>query len=316
MATRIYFGEAGANQTELSQWVPGPVPVNLSGGVFGAGTLAGKNTVTYGTGDVANFGTLAGKNTATWGTDIAGTPAFTSFATLSQITQSNVSTYIGAAAITSAHIGTLTADKLAAGNLSTATYLSAGNEAVVLDGRFGGRIYVKDPRTGNNRVFAGHMANVDYGFWLWDYNGVEIFGSSGLTGTYIKDATVGTLKIGANQITVPVGTTLAGSVNGSNTIVTVMSLSVTLAQAGKLLVSASLGQTYPSGTRSFTAYIYINGNLVTQRNAGTGSYNEAPSLIAALDVAAGTHTVQCRWKGQDAAIVLDGGAMFALGAMR
>jgi hypothetical protein len=187
----------------------------------------------------------------------------------------------------------------------------------VMDGGSGGRIYVTDPRIpGRVRVYAGHMPGVDYGFWLWDYAGNEIFGSSGLQGTYIRDATVGTLKIGPNAVTVPVAARLASRQTGSGGGVVVLTSTVVLSEPGILTVTASLAQSYPTGARSYIARIYIDGNIETERHAGSGSYDESPSLIATRAVGAGGHTVQLWWVGQNNGIFLDDAAMFSLGAMR
>ncbi|WP_115746928.1 TipJ family phage tail tip protein [Escherichia coli] len=322
--TRAYLGQAGANQTEASPWSPGVSTINAAG-VGGLGTLATANSVT--TAQVSGLGTLATQNTVTAG-QVTGLGSLAtastvpvnlvtglgSFATQSQITQANASTYIANAALNSAHIGSLTADKLYSGVMRTDTFIQAGNN-VIMSGGDGGRIYIQDPRNGKLRAYMGHMGGVDYGFWLWDYNGTEIFGSSGLTGTFIKDATVGTLKIAGNAVTVPVSTTIAGDRQGNGAYATIMSMNVPMQQAGWLLASVSLGHSYSSLT-GFDMQLYIDGTLITTRHAGNGSYNEAPSMIGSAYVGAGPHTVSVNWKGNSGAIILDGGAMFAIGAMR
>jgi hypothetical protein len=308
-----YMGRASTNQTEPSPWSVGTRQATAST-TTGLGTLATLNSVS--TGQVTGLGSLATQNDINWSA-VLSKPAFTDFATLSQINSSNASTFIAAAAIGSAHISSLSADKIAAGTLSTSTFLAAAN-TVVLDGGNGGRLYIQHPTTFALKAYLGHLPGVDYGFWMWDNSGNEVIGTSGVTGTFIKDATIGTLKIGANQITVPVAASLPSTlvgVNSSTIFSAVLWISIYLSEPGVLLVSASLSQSYSSIT-GFESYIYIDTVLASVRHAGDQSYNEAPSMIVSKSVAAGWHSVELRWCGHSSGIHLDAADMFVLGAMR
>ena len=311
MATHVYFGQANVNQTEPSVWVPGPTPLAVNS-ISGLGPLATSTDMGAARGTLG-LGSLATASNVDWDAVLAK-PAFTPFATLAQINQANASTYIAAAALGSAHIDRLTADKLAAGTIQTDTFLSAGN-TVIIDGGNGGRLYIQHPTTFQLKAYLGHLPGVDYGFWMWDNAGAEVIGTSGITGTFIKDATIGTLKIGANQVTVPIAASLGSTLIGNSTTVGVLYISIYLSQPGLLLVSASMGHSYSSLT-GFESYIYIDNALVQVRHAGNGSYMEAPSMIFSQAASAGWHSVELRWNGHGSAIHLNSADMFVLGAMR
>ncbi|QQP93570.1 DUF1983 domain-containing protein (plasmid) [Skermanella sp. TT6] len=297
IATRAYFGEATAAQTELSPWSPGPMPVSAAG-VNGLGDLAIMDSVNW---DV-----------------VGGKPVFGSFATLSQITQSNASTFIGAAAIGSAHISLLTADKLAAGNLRTDTFLSANNGVVVLDGREGGRLTMNDPRTGRNRVWIGHKSLQDYGFWLNAYDGTEIFGMSGLNGAYIRDLSVDTLKIASEAVLVPRSATTTTARVGNGTFQQVLQFPIVMKQPGRLIMLVSLSQSFPGGNRNWTVrgQIYKSDGTNYLVDRWGGAWNDAIALSGDTLCPAGTHTCVVWWLAQDSTVRFNQANMVVLGAMR
>lgn len=293
IATQVFFAEAGPNQVEPSAWTPGPSPLSYAQ-VTGLNALATTTDM------------LLARNTLELG----------SFSTLSQITSANVSTFIQSAAIQSAHINTLTADKLAAGTLSTATWLSCAN-TVVVDGGNGGRLYIQHPTNFSLKAYMGYSpGHGDYGFWLYDTAGAEVMSASGLAGTHITNATIGTLKIGVDQVTVPrsSSTTSAIAATGTGNSVTVLSVSVPLSQPGRLVAIASIGQGMPSGSKAWNVQIYINGTPVANRGGTTG-FADAVALSGDLAVDQGTHTVEVKWAAEVTTSFL-GGNLTVLGAMR
>lgn len=309
MMTQAYLGEAGTNQTEFSPWVPGPSTISASG-VSGLGSLATQNNVT--TAQVSGLGSLATASTV----PVNLVSGLGSFATASQINQANASTYIAAAALGSAHINDLSAAKLTSGVLRSDSFVQAGNN-VILDGQNGGRLYITDPRTPNRlRVYAGHMANVDYGFWLWDAAGTEIFGSSGLTGTYIKDATVGTLKIANEAVLIPRSASTAAARTGNGAFQQILNFPIVIDQPARLVAIATLGQNFINSTTwAVRMQIYYpDGNSYFVDRTG-GVWNDSISLSGDVQVNPGTYTCVLWWQAPSS-VTFKQAHMVVLGAKR
>lgn len=212
---------------------------------------------------------------------------------------------------------TIHGDKITAGTINANRIVSSHLISDLIT--TGGSLQVWDSNNNRHRAWIGHRPGIDYGMWIWAADGTEIVGPSGLNGLRINNLLVDTLQIKSNAVTVPLAVTQVGSQRGTNmtTWHTLMWGDFFMPQPGKLLVSASLSQGYdPGGPREFDCEIMIDNSRATGRHAGNVSYNEAPSLIAARDVAAGWHNVYVRWRGGNSGIVVSESAMFILGAMR
>ncbi|UEM18981.1 phage tail protein [Skermanella mucosa] len=103
----------------------------------------------------------------------------------------------------------------------------------------GGSIQVWDSNNSRTRVHIGHISGHDFGMRMWAPNGSLIFDlvSGDFNGAYIKDLSVGTLKVAGGAITNQVG------VQGNNT------LWITKQTAGPVLVIAQ-GNVYAGNTQS------------------------------------------------------------------
>lgn len=105
---------------------------------------------------------------------------------------------IGDATINSAHIGSLTASKIASGEISTAV-IKVTN----------GTVRIIDPRTNVVRVELGHMPGEDYGIRVRDYFGNTVMSAGGRVDASKVDG-LGALA-GVSQITTANASTYIGS---------------------------------------------------------------------------------------------------------
>jgi Putative phage tail protein/Domain of unknown function (DUF1983) len=283
-----FIGEAGANQSEPSRWSPGPTPVS-AGGVTGLGTLATQNSVN-------------------WNTHITNIPGFQQYAFLSTITSANIGTYIQSAAIGDAYISNLAATKLRAG------FIDVHDIVVRL-----GSIRVIDSNNANrDRVWIGHRPQVDYGFWLWNSAGQDIFNSSGLNGTFIRDATIGTLKLGNEVVMIPRSATNKVAGVGNGAFQQVINFNITLAQPARLIFIVSLSQSFPGGNRNWTVrgQIYLSDGTAPMVDRWGGAWNDAISLSGDVIAPAGTHSCVVWWRAADNTVKFNEANMIVMGAMR
>jgi hypothetical protein len=129
---------------------------------------------------------LATASSVNWNTQIINVPAFGGFAYLSTITSANISTYIAGAAIGNAYISDLNATKITAGLIDAARL-----DATVINAK---------------------VTNID----------AAVIGSGTINVARIGDASIDTLKIAGNAVTVPLVVTGAvGTSFGSSTSVSI-----------------------------------------------------------------------------------------------
>ena len=163
-------------------------------------------------------------------------------------------------------------------------------------------------------------------------------GATYLNKAVIKDADIDTLKIANNAVTVPVSVTRAdtvlstGDFTSSSTVAAISaSITVPLACTLTYLYSAKNGyygwnpisapqtwNTYYKGELPTRIEIYVDGALI--RTHGGYAVENTLTIAGALPVAAGTHTVEIRWKGQrydtSACVNLMERTLTLLGAMK
>lgn len=266
----------------------------------------------------------------TWDT-VSGKPAFGAMSYIDSITAANVGTYIGAAAIGEAYIGTITAAKIDSRNLTIkdaagTVIFGAGNN---LDwGRISGQpsnIFNSNISIGSNGVLYGagggsvSLSGLGAGnfAFLNQINSGNIgtyIATAAIGGAYIQNAAIGTaliadaaivngkignlavdtIKIAGNSVTV------MGSVSGSSGTTFYLSAPY----GGQLVVMGWCGN-YPNYAGSVNVYVYVNGTLRLNLNgvqyvsgntggdSGADIYGQSTETqIAQVNVGAGTQTIQ------------------------
>jgi hypothetical protein len=165
--------------------------------ISGLGTLATQSSISVGSGQITGLGTLATASSVS----MSQIPDKGAFATLNQLTSANLGTYMAAAAIGDAYIGSLNATKIVAGSITstqlaatimqgktyligTATdYSQAGYFA--LEGNTQ-RFILKDYNN-RERIRFGYLSDntpgtdvANYGLYIYDANGNQIITANGI----------------------------------------------------------------------------------------------------------------------------------------
>lgn len=238
--------------------------------------------------------------------------------TTTQIADDGITTpKIAAGAVVSANIAadTITAANIAA-NAVTATELAAG--AVTTPKIDAGAVTANEISAGAITAAKLAASNV-ITLSAQIANGViqtANIADAQITTAKIQDAQVTTLKIGANQVTVPLAISSATPVSGNGTYQTILSSSITLAQAGVLFALFTSRQGYSASLpQSWDMRLKFNGSTVSTAG-GSGGYTDSPSTSGSASLGAGTHTVALEWYGQGSGLTLYNNSLFAQGAMR
>ena len=144
-------------------------------------------------------------------------------------------------------------------------------------------------------------------------------------GTYIEDAfidnaaivnaSVGTLKIAENAVTVPQSQNLSSTITGNGGLISINSFNYTLPTAGTILVLFNCSQEFPTGARDWRFDLYIGPTIVASR--GGGNANSVPTInYSSGTYAAGTYAITVLWYGEDSGVKITQRALSVLGAMR
>lgn len=131
------------------------------------------------TSNISGLGTLATQNSVTTG-QVSGLGAF---ATLSQITSANVGTYLGPTAISSAYIGSLSADKISGGTITTSSLsITSGNGSnKLLQVAYGGyTLSLWNPAIVN--AYCQNLDGTTYACWAQAYGKEAVYGQAYYSG--------------------------------------------------------------------------------------------------------------------------------------
>lgn len=226
---------------------------------------------------------------------------------------------IGANSITSNQIAanSIHANRIQAGTLDV-NMINSGDINTVNLVTKGGSLQVWDSNNNRHRAWIGHRPGIDFGVWIWAADGSEILAPSGVNGLRIQDLTVGTLKLQNEAVIVPRSSSTTTARTGVGGLVEVTRFTLDLAQPGRLIMMASLSQSFPSGNRNWQvrAQIYFpNGQSYFVDRFG-GAWNDAVALSGDVAVGAGSYTCVLYWMGQDATVKFNQGHLCVFGAMR
>jgi hypothetical protein len=184
--------------------------------------------------------------------------------------------------ITNAKIQALSADKLRAGYIDTLN----------LDLRYG-NFRVWDSNNNRIRVQIGHIPGYDYGIVVYARNGDVIMDAGGVSGVYIHDLTVGTVKVQNGAITNVAGA--AGDAVALNfPYGGVAEVFYTAQGIGRVVGSAGGGDSAQVEMLSASVTLYLDGIQVARQTVSimtTGSTPSAPIVLRWIGpVGIGTHT--------------------------
>jgi hypothetical protein len=112
-----------------------------------------------------------------------------------------------------------------------------------------------------------------------------------------------------SHLTMSSGTTTYGS--GSYT--TLVSGSITLADAGEVFILWSAQQGY-SSVGHWDLQIYVDGSPVLYR--GGDAYADAPAATRALTLSAGSHTIVVQWRGSNSGVFISNDYTYVQGNLR
>jgi hypothetical protein len=190
--------------------------------------------------------------------------------------------------IANAKIQSLSADKLRAGYIDTLN----------LDLR-NGSIRVWDKNNNRIRVEIGHIPYYDYGMVIYARNGDVMFNAAGLSGTYIHDLTVGTVKVQNGAITNIAGA--AGDAVALNFPYGGMAEVFYTAQGvGSVVASGGGGESAQIELLSATVTLYLDGIQVARQTVNImtrGSTPYAPIVLRWIGpVGIGTHIATVRYQ--------------------
>lgn len=130
---------------------------------------------------------------------------------------------------------------------------------------------------------------------------------------YAPHASVNTLTLAGDAVTVPLSASASDVFASDADWVTVISAAITLDVAGRLYVFASGVIGYPSGFVPVRVELHVDGDLVGATEGNTSLISIA--LSQAVSVAAGTHTISCRFRAADG-VAFHLPNIFAIGAKR
>ena len=223
---------------------------------------------------------------------------------------------IGNAAIDNAKIANLDAGKITTGTLS-ADRISANSitgdkiaantvTANKIDSR---GLSIKDA-SGNIILAAGTDLDISY------INGLGSLATlNSVTTTYIANAAVGTLQIGGNAVTVPSTASASGTIGATTSSQTVLTTSITMAQAGYIYASVTAWQGYSALTAT-THQLWVGSNEVANLYTGN-DFATAIALSGGVYVAAGTYTISYRYyAAASGSVAVADRSMFVMGAKR
>ena len=163
------------------------------------------------------------------------------------------------ATITNAKIADLSATKITTGTLAATEYIDLVDSRFRLDGTKK-RLTIRD--SNYDRVELGLLSSSDYGIIVRNASNRIMFDASGLNGTYIHEATVDTLTIAGEAVTVP-ESDFQSAVRSIPTFVSGTAFNIASLNAGTVT-----GQMVNEVFVMFTAEIYHAGN-----NAGNWDYS-------------------------------------------
>lgn len=233
--------------------------------------------------------------------------------------------------------GAVTAEKIAVGAIS-ADFIAANSitgDKIAANTITSGKIQAG--AIGTSQLSAGAVTAEKISSGTVITSSAQI--GTGVIGTAnIADANITTLKIANNAVIVPVAATRTDTISAtgdfnSSSFTSAISASITLPQAATLtyLYSAKQGyygyapfsspqvyNTYYKGELSTRIEIYIDGSLI--RTHGGSAVENTQTIAGTASLAAGTHTVEIKWKGQkydaNAYVALMERTLALLGAMK
>lgn len=199
-----------------------------------------------------------------------------------------------------------------------------------IDGRISGWGIAGSTTTGSDFIvradrfgFAlpGQVAKLPFMIGL--INGVQTTGINGalvIDGTLvvrqanIENASVGTLKIAGQAVTIPVTATAGGELSGNGSIMSALSLSLYMPEAGTIYASSTGYIGYGSGWQpSVMTQLTIDGSVVSQ-GGGEAWVNAAHS--GSLQVGAGWHTINLEFRSPGSQARMGFRSLYASAALR
>lgn len=172
----------------------------------------------------------------------------------------------------------------------------------------------------NSGMAGGVEAGFDVDtFWIGKTaaNKVKPFIISGgvtyISSAVIANASVGTLKIAGNAVTVPqVDTKYDHSLYSST-----HTIYVSMSEAGKLFASVTIAQGYlGEALPGWSLTLSIGGVQVYSSGLVLAAFQQSATASGGLAVGAGTHAVTMRWTGDKSYVTLNQSSMYAVGAKR
>lgn len=138
-------------------------------------------------------------------------------------------------------------------------------------------------------------------------------------GVYINSATIaaasiGTLMLGGNAVTIPLYSEDDTLYTGSGAWATTMDYTFSVPYATTLAVFFAAKFGYPGGPTTNGLQMYIDGTYLND-NGGTEMI-DYPNLIGMISVGAGQHTFEVHWMGGDSNIQLTRQRVVIMGVMR
>jgi hypothetical protein len=117
---------------------------------------------------------------------------------------------------------------------------------------------------------------------------------------FILDASVGTLKIAGNAITVPIFAQ-GGLLTGNGSFQNGVTALINLPETGDVIILWNVAQGYAQGGPSWGFRILANGAEIASRT-GMTAVNDYPSGYAVLPNVSGSQTIQFQWLGSNGQI--------------
>ena len=130
----------------------------------------------------------------------------------------------------------------------------------------------------------------------------------------IVDASVDTLKIKGNSVTVPLSSTDSLGIVGGGAATEVQFVNLTMDVAGYVLITWSGSQGYASEGHFHETKLYVGGSLKTSR--GGVATNDMPNLAWSGPLSAGTHRISIYWSASSSDVILNNATLTAFGVKR
>ncbi len=131
----------------------------------------------------------------------------------------------------------------------------------------------------------------------------------------IRDADIGTLKIGGNAVTIPVSAVGGQHIgNGQTNFTLINEVWIDMDQAGMIFAQNISSQNFGSGIRYWFMYIEVDGDQGMY--IGGEAVTVSPTIAMSKFVGAGSHVVRVYWAGQDSGVRVTNSQLFVTGTKR